>query len=68
MNFKIIGLEQANVVLSLDEVRVLTQALNEVCNGVDLFEFETRMGGDKDYVSRILKEFICLRDKMKNLR
>jgi len=68
MNFKIIGLEQANVVLGLDEVRVLTQALNEVCNGVDLFEFETRMGADKDYVSRILKEFICLRDKMKNLR
>jgi len=66
MNFETISLEQANIVISLDEVRVLTQALNEVCNGIDLFEFEIRMGADKGYVSRLLEDFVSLRNKMKN--
>ena len=35
----------AAVELTLDEIGVLNNALNEVCNGVDLgTEFDTRMG------------------------
>jgi len=59
--------DRAHVTLSFDEVCVIAQALNEVCNGIELFEFETRMGADEDYVSNLLKEFVCLRNEIKNI-
>ena len=30
--------------LSKDELGVLSNALNEVCNGIEVWEFDTRMG------------------------
>jgi hypothetical protein len=30
--------------LSADELGVLSNALNEVCNGIEVWEFDTRMG------------------------
>jgi hypothetical protein len=40
--------------LSLDDVRVLCQSLNEVLNGIDVFEFETRLGASRDEVNELL--------------
>jgi hypothetical protein len=38
-------MQSVSVELSKDELRILSQSLNEVCNGIDLRnEFETRMG------------------------
>lgn len=34
----------AELTLTLDELLTLHQSLNEVCNGIDLFEFQTRLG------------------------
>lgn len=30
--------------LSIDELGVLSNALNEVCNGIEVWEFDTRIG------------------------
>jgi hypothetical protein len=39
-------------------------ALNEVCNGIAVFEFETRIGADRARVAALLKEVGALLDKM----
>jgi len=45
-----------NVSLSRDELLVLNAALNEICNGVDIFEFETRIGAGREFVTSLLQE------------
>ena len=44
----------ANVDLSRDELEILNNALNEVCHGLDIEEFSTRMGADKAEVLKLL--------------
>jgi hypothetical protein len=43
---ELIGVEQgeAHVRVALQELLLINNALNEVCNGIDVPEFETRMG------------------------
>jgi hypothetical protein len=43
------------VALSESELIVLSNCLNEVCNGIDLTEFETRVGASKDKVAGMLR-------------
>lgn len=38
------------------ELLIIHAALNEVCNGIALFEFETRMGAKREEVARLLEE------------
>lgn len=49
-----------DVRLSADELVMLNNALNEVCNGVDDLandgEFQTRLGFERDEVRRLLEE------------
>ena len=42
----------------------MNAALNEVCNGIEVFEFETRIGADGERVAALLKEIGLLLDKM----
>lgn len=42
------------VLASRDELLILNAALNEVCNGIDVFEFETRIGADRARVAELL--------------
>ena len=42
------------VELSLEELLILNSALNEVCNGLDQFDFDTRMGASHDDVNALL--------------
>ena len=44
------------VSLSADELLILNNALNEVCNGIEVPEFATRMGADVDEVRSLLNE------------
>jgi len=44
MNAIQINKEKIIIDLSRDELGVLTNALNEVCNGIEVWEFDTRMG------------------------
>ncbi|WP_077965865.1 hypothetical protein [Ensifer adhaerens] len=38
----------------LKELYILHAALNEICNGIDIFEFETRIGASLDEMNRIM--------------
>lgn len=59
-----ISAESSNVGLSLDELLIVNAALNEVCNGIAVFEFETRIGADRERVALLIKEIGLLLDRM----
>ena len=44
----------AEVQLSIDDLITIHQSLNEVCNGIHLFEFQTRIGVSKEEVSHLM--------------
>ena len=46
----------AIVRLNRQELVILNNALNEVCNGLDLDEFSIRMGAEIEEVEALLKE------------
>lgn len=50
-----------------DELSIMNNALNEVLNGIDLFEFETRIGESRGRVEMLLKEVGTLLDEMDSL-
>jgi hypothetical protein len=56
--------DKAQLVVDRDELLILNAALNEVCNGIAVFEFETRIGANRDLVVSLLKELSLLIDKM----
>jgi len=45
-----------DVNLSLEEIIIINNALNEVCNALDQFEFQTRMGVEHYEVEKLLKQ------------
>ena len=49
--------DRANVTLTRDEVLLLNNALNEVCNGIAMTddEFHTRLGVDRKHARALLK-------------
>ncbi|MCA3071332.1 MAG: hypothetical protein ING77_17310 [Rhodocyclaceae bacterium] len=59
-----IAAERSQVEIGRDELLIVNAALNEVCNGVAVFEFETRIGADRARVAALLKEVGALLDKM----
>lgn len=50
--------------LTREELLILNAALNEVCNGIALFEFDTRIGASRDQVVGLLKEVNEMLDNM----
>jgi hypothetical protein len=49
------------VELTNDELRIINNALNEVCNGIDLEgEFDTRMGCDIEEARAVLTKIHAL--------
>lgn len=59
------GSEESEIRLSKDELLIVNSALNEICNGLDLFEFQTRIGTDKQSVALLLRDIGHLLDSMK---
>jgi len=55
---------KAQVALTRDEILIVNNALNEVCNALDAIEFSTRMGLDIENVQALLKQFGDLYDRM----
>jgi hypothetical protein len=39
-----------------DEAQMINNALNELCNGIDVEEFETRLGWPRNRLSELLHE------------
>jgi len=48
-----------SLTLTKAEIRIVHQALNEVCNGIhfDDGEFETRLGADKETARNVMVKF-----------
>ncbi|HEY2459153.1 MAG TPA: hypothetical protein VGI16_00005 [Candidatus Acidoferrum sp.] len=56
----------AEVALTAEELGVINNALNEVCNGVDLEgEFDTRMGCSVEEARELLRIINTLTSKMR---
>jgi hypothetical protein len=47
---------QVSVQLTLGELRIVNNALNEVCNGLRMSEFSTRMGATRDEAMALLRQ------------
>jgi hypothetical protein len=54
----------AGVFLTADELLILSNALNEVCNGLDIPEFATRIGAEREDALRLLKSIGNLYDQV----
>ena len=56
---KIINRLEKKVIIEItdEELYVLSNALNEICNGIEVFEFETRIGMKKEEVKELLDKF-----------
>ncbi|HJS03050.1 MAG TPA: hypothetical protein VJ832_06210 [Variovorax sp.] len=56
--------ERSRIDIGREELLIVNAALNEVCNGIAVFEFETRIGANRERVAALLKEISSLIDKM----
>jgi hypothetical protein len=55
--------------LSIGELNLINNAINEVCNGIDIPEFSTRIGASVEEVATLLREIsdtLARMEKMKN--
>lgn len=59
---KAIKIDKDNFILEIskDELGVLSNALNEVCNGIEVWEFDTRIGIKIDNARKILESLISI--------
>ena len=62
MELKTIDQNGALVVLTRDELLTIGQALNEVCHGLDIPEFATRMGVEREVAIDLLHRIHAIRD------
>lgn len=62
----VVSVDEKQTELSLDnkELLILNAALNEVCNGLSVPEFETRIGASKEAAFTLLKELERILDKV----
>lgn len=55
---KILNVSEQHLEISIDqeELLILNSALNEIVNGLALFEFETRIGASRNRAAKLLEE------------
>ena len=68
MKAELVEANEALLRLNSDELRILNNALNEVCHGLDIVEFSTRMGAELKEVRELLRQIRELIDEMKSQR
>jgi hypothetical protein len=56
--------ERSHISVTREELLIVNNALNEVCNGIEVFEFETRIGESPERVAALLNEIGALLDRM----
>jgi hypothetical protein len=61
-----INKKEATLCVNREELLVFNAALNEICNGIDVFEFETRIGKNRHDVAAILEKIGLLLDQMES--
>ena len=55
---------EATIRFSLTELVTVNNALNEVCNGLHIQEFATRMGVEREEAATLLEQVHALIDRM----
>jgi len=56
MELLVVLRQQADLRLTEDELLILNSALNEICNGISVSEFETRIGATRDDATLLLEK------------
>jgi hypothetical protein len=56
MEVKGLQTNQILIKLTIDELVILNNALNEVCNALDITEFSTRMGAELEEARNLLRQ------------
>jgi len=64
MELKEFDASNVRLVVSLDDLGTMSNALNEVCNGFEVADFHTKMGGNEQEVERILDDIIPIYRQM----
>jgi hypothetical protein len=64
MNLSEVKEDGAQVKLTSDELVILANALNEICNGLDIAEFATRIGAERSEALRLLKAIQSAHDQV----
>jgi hypothetical protein len=59
-----VGGSRAVVELTADELLIVNNAINEVCNGIDVPEFSTRIGSGREEALALLKEIGATLDRL----
>jgi hypothetical protein len=54
----------SQITIDREDLLIINAALNEVCNGMPMFEFETRIGFNRERVLTLLKNIGFVLDKM----
>lgn len=60
------GQDQADLSITHGELLILNNALNEICSGIALFEFQTRIGSERADVLDLLETVGSLLSKMES--
>ncbi|HTP11632.1 MAG TPA: hypothetical protein VMP08_25435 [Anaerolineae bacterium] len=66
MNFETIATNEVLLKVNRDELIILNNALNEICNGglLAIEEFSTRMGATRQETNHILEQISSILDQM----
>jgi hypothetical protein len=56
MNIRQAGPDQFLIDLTREQLLLFSNALNEVCNGIEAWEFSTRLGSQRDLALAMLSE------------
>lgn len=56
--------KQVQLTIDENELLILNSALNEICNGISVPEFETRIGASKEDVCALLNDIGHILDNM----
>jgi hypothetical protein len=64
MESRIIGNGSVELRVTQDELVIFNNALNEVCHGFEVDEFETRIGGSRDEAAALLQAIGRLLDRL----
>jgi len=51
---------------SLQEIILITQSFRAILDEIEPFEFGTRLGVERDYISKLLEEFIYVHNEMRD--
>ena len=55
---------QVTLQVTRHELVIFNNALNEVCNALDIWEFSTRMGAEKEQVAQLLQQISATIDEI----